>query len=92
MELNTFGNRFLAVCIFFCGPTLVAQEISFDNAELDGKPMPFLEFVGWMERSDDLWITPFDLREGFSIEDEIISVNTESASPSIIVPDESVDP
>ena len=89
--MNTFGNRFLAVCIFFYGHTLFAQEISVDNAELDEKSMPFLQFVGWMERSDDLWITPFDLREGFSIEEEIISVNTESASPSIIVPDESVD-
>ena len=90
--MNTFEIRFLAICIFFYGQTLFAQEISLDNAELDEKPMPFLEFVGWMERSDDLWITPFDLREGFSIEEVIISVNTESASPSIIVPLESVDP
>ena len=90
--MNTFGIRFLAICIFFYGHTLFAQEISLDNAELVEKPMPFLEFVGWMERSDDLWITPFDLREGFSIEEETISVNNDSVSPSIIVPDQLVDP
>ena len=90
--MNTFEIRFLAICIFFYGHTLFAEEISLDNAELDEKPMHFLEFVGWMERSDDLWITPFDLREGFSIEEEIISVNNDSVSPSIIVPDQSVDP
>jgi hypothetical protein len=42
---------------------LIAQENSSEETKLS-----FLEFVGLMARAEDVWITPLDLRDGFSIE------------------------
>ena len=54
--------------------------------------MSFLEFVGWMERSEDLWITPFDLEVGFWIEEVLIPGDTDPAGSFYVNPDETVDP
>ena len=54
--------------------------------------MAFLEFVGWMERSEDLWITPFDLEEGFWIEEVLIPGDTDPAGSFYVNPSETVDP
>ena len=84
--------RFLSICICWYCSALSAQETVSDNVEVAEAPMAFLEFVGWMERSEDLWITPFDLEEGFWVEEVLIPGDTDPAGSFYVNPSETVDP
>lgn len=90
--MKTFWARLLSIYICCYCSLLSAQEISPDIGELVDRPMSFLEFVGWMERADDLWISLFDLQEGFFIEEVAIPANTDPDSTFITTPLESVEP
>lgn len=92
MRLSALWIRVLLICICWYCSALSAQEILSDNTEVAEAPMSFLEFVGWMERSEDLWITPFDLEAGFWIEEVSIPGDTDPAGSFYVNPDETVDP
>ena len=90
--MKIFWTRFLTIYICWFCSLLSAQEISADKDELVENPVSFLEFVGWMERKDDLWITPFDLMEGFSIEEVVIPNSANPDNISTRDPFELVEP
>ena len=50
---------------FFLCFDLLAQESGRRDVEPQERVVSFLEFVGSLQRAEDVWITPFDLEIGF---------------------------
>jgi len=71
---------------------LSAQEVLPEDSASSAGPLSFLEFVGWMERSEEIWITPFDLEFGFSVEKIAVSVPADQSGSPITEPLESQAP
>ena len=55
------------VFFFFLCSDLLAQENDREDVEPQERVVSFVEFVGFLERAEDVWITPFDLEIGFSL-------------------------
>ena len=55
------------VLAFFLCSDLLAQESGSKDVEPQERVVSFLEFVGSLERAEDVWITPFDLELGFHL-------------------------
>ena len=82
----------LLVFLSLSGLKLSAQEVLPEDSASSAGPLSFLEFVGWMERSEEIWITPFDLEFGFSIEEVAVSVPADQSGSLVIEPLESPAP
>ena len=57
----------LVFFFFFCSD-LLAQESGRVDVEPPERVVSFVEFVGYLERAEDVWVTPFDLEIGFYLE------------------------
>ena len=53
---------------FFRCSNSLAQDSAIEYVKSQEGVVSFVEFVGSLERAEDVWITPFDLEIGFYLE------------------------
>ena len=84
--MTSLVKTLVLVFFFFLCSNLLAQDSGMEYVEPQERVLSFLEFVGSLERAEDVWITPFDLEIGFYLEkpDERIG-REESQSNSLKV-------
>ena len=71
---------------FFLCSDLLAQESGREDVEPQERVVSFVEFVGFLERAEDVWITPFDLEIGFYLEKTDEGVGREESQSDSIKP------
>ena len=76
------------LCSFFLYSDLLAQESGSQYIERQERVESFVEFVGLLERAEDVWITPFDLEAGFYLEANDELVGRKEAQLELLKPEE----
>ena len=71
---------------FFLCSDLLAQESGRKDVEPQERVVSFVEFVGFLERAEDVWITPFDLAIGFYLEKTDEEVGREESQSDSLKP------
>ena len=71
---------------FFLCSDLLAQESGRKDVEPQERVVSFLEFVGSLQRAEDVWITPFDLEIGFYLEKTDEGVGREESQSDSLKP------
>ena len=74
---------------FFLYSDLLAQESDSQYIERQERVESFVEFVGLLERAEDVWITPFDLEAGFYFEKNDELVERKETQLELLRPEES---
>ena len=74
---------------FFLYSDLLAQESGSQYIERQERVESFVEFVGLLERAEDVWITPFDLEVGFYLEKNGELVERKETQLELLKPEES---
>ena len=74
---------------FFLYSDLLAQESDSQYIERQERVESFVEFVGLLERAEDVWITPFDLEAGFYLEKNGELVERKETQLELLKPEES---
>ena len=74
---------------FFLYSDLLAQESDSQYIERQERVESFVEFVGLLERAEDVWITPFDLEAGFYLEKNDELVERKETQLELLKPEES---
>ena len=74
------------VLAFFLCSDLLAQESGSKDVEPQERVVSFLEFVGSLQRAEDVWITPFDLEIGFYLEKTDEGVVREESQTDFLKP------
>ena len=67
---------------------LLAQESGSQYIERQERVESFVEFIGLLERAEDVWITPFDLEAGFYLEKNDELVGRKEAQLELLKPEE----
>ena len=73
---------------FFLYSYLLAQESGSQYIERQERIESFVEFVGLLERAEDVWITPIDLEAGFYLEKSDELVGRKEAQLELLKPEE----
>ena len=73
---------------YFLYSVLLAQESGSQDIERQERVESFVEFVGLLERAEDVWITPFDLEAGFYLEKNDERVGRKEAQLELLKPEE----
>jgi len=74
---------------YFLYSVLLAQESGSQDIERQERVESFVEFVGLLERAEDVWITPFDLEVGFYLEKNGELVERKETQLELLKPEES---
>ena len=74
---------------YFLYSVLLAQESGSQDIERQERVESFVEFVGLLERAEDVWITPFDLEVGFYLEENGELVERKETQLELLKPEES---
>ncbi len=75
----------LVFFFFLCSDSL-AQESGREDVEPQERVVSFVEFVGFLERAEDVWVTPFDLEIGFYLEKTDEGVGREESQSDSLKP------